>query len=200
MKHPASWVLLIGLVAAQAAVAQESKSGTGQSGAADQSAGLTFWNWANFLVLAGAIVYFAAKSGGPFFVARSRQIRKEMLEAGDVRKEAEERAAAVDRKLASLGADIARLKTESEQERQAEIERLRRHRESERAKIHAHADREIESAGKAARLELKRYAAELALHLAEQKVRAAMNEQIQDALVRAFVGDLSSPSATAAGD
>jgi F-type H+-transporting ATPase subunit b len=198
MRRAASWILLVGLCAAPSVFAQESKSGAGQSGGGqDQKSSLTLWNWANFVVLAGAIVYFSAKQGGPYFAARSRQIRKDMLEAGDVRKEAEERAAAVDRKLANLGADITRLKAESEQERQAEIERLRRHRAAERAKIQAHAEREVESAGKAARLELKRYAAELAVQLAEQKIRAGMTGEIQDGLVRGFVTDLASSSSPA---
>jgi hypothetical protein len=37
---------------------------------------------------------------------------------------------------------------------------------------------------------LKRYAAELAIGLAEQKIRARMTPETQDALVRGFVRDL----------
>ncbi len=192
MKRAALWVLAVGLLAAPAILAQETKSG---GAPAHDPSSLTLWNWANFLVLAGAIVYLVAKNGGPYFAARSRHIRKEMLEAGDVRKEAEERAAAVESRLANLAADIARLKAESEHERQAETERLRQHREAERAKIQAHAEREIDSAGKAARLDLKRYAAVLAVDLAEQKIRAGMTGPIQDGLVRSFVRDLASSSA-----
>ncbi|HTX39625.1 MAG TPA: ATP synthase F0 subunit B [Bryobacteraceae bacterium] len=192
MKRATLGFLAISLLAASAALAQETKSG---GAPAHDPSSLTLWNWANFLVLAGVIVYVAVRNGGPYFAARSRQIRKDMLEAGDVRKEAEERAAVVEHKLANLATDIARLKAESEQERHAETERLRQHRAAERAKIQAHAEREIESAGKAARLELKRYAAVLAVDLAEQKIRAGMTSPIQDALVRTFVRDLASSPA-----
>jgi len=163
----------------------------------EEESRLAPWKWANFVVLAAGIGYLARKNGGPFFASRSLQIRKEMIEAGEVRKEAEERAAAVDRKLANLAGDLAKLRAESEQERQAEAERLSRHRDAERAKIQAHAERDIEAAGKAARLELKRYAAALAVELAEQKIRAGMTAQTQDRLVSGFVRDLEPPASSA---
>jgi F-type H+-transporting ATPase subunit b len=158
---------------------------------------LSGWKWANFLVLAGAIVYMVAKNGGPFFAARSVEIRKDMTEAAGVRKDADERAAAVDRKLANLGAEVALVKAESERDRQAEAERLRQHREAEREKIQANAQREIESAAKAARIELRRYAADLAVELAEKKIQARMTGEIQDQLVGGFMRDLEALSAPA---
>ena len=200
MNRMAAWTLAIGLLAVPPGRAQGPSGAAGTEERMDEEeARLAKWNWANFIVLAGVIGYFVSKNGGPFFAARSRQIRKEMVEAAEVRKDAEERAAMVDEKLANLAADIARLKLESQQEREAETERLRRHRETERAKIQEHAQREIESAGKAARLELKRYAAVLAVGLAEQKIRARMNGEIQDELVSAFVRDVES-TVSAAGE
>ena len=199
MKRLAPWVLILvcqlAPAWAQSDEAKEHPRGQGvertEERMEDEESRLILWKWANFAVLAGAIIYFVAKNGGPFFEARSRQIRKEMIEAAEVRKDAEGRAAEVDRKLASLAADIARLKAESELERKAETERLFRHREAERVKIQAHADREIESAGKAARLELKRYAGTLAIEMAEKKIRARMDGQVQEGLVRGFVNDLA---------
>jgi hypothetical protein len=43
-------------------------------------------------------------------------------------------------------------------------------------------------------MELKRYSAELAIQLAEQKIRARMTPETQDELVRGFVDDLAHPS------
>ena len=48
--------------------------------------------------------------------------------------------------------------------------------------------------GKSERIALQRYAAKLALELAEAKVRARMNPDAEDALVRMFVRDLVTPS------
>jgi len=145
---------------------------------------------ANFVILAGLIGYFIGKNAGPFFAARSAGIRKDMDESLRQSQEAQARAAEVDRRLAHLEADIAALRAESDQEIQAETERSSRHTAEEIAKIQAHAEQEIVSAGKAARMELKRYSAELAVNLAEQKVRARMTPEAQDALVQGFVQNL----------
>ena len=151
---------------------------------------LQIWKWANFLVLAGALGYLIGKKGGPFFAARSVKIRKDMVDAGEVRTEAETRAAEVDRRLANLEAEIAALRAASGKEEEAEAGRVGRHTAAEIAKTQANAEREIAAAGKAARMELKRYCADLAVGLAEQKVRARMTPETQDALVRGFVRDL----------
>jgi F-type H+-transporting ATPase subunit b len=146
--------------------------------------------WANFLLLAGLLGYFIGKNAGPFFAARSAGIRKDMDESLRQREQAEAKAADVDRRLADLEEDIAALRGHSEAEAQAESERMAQHTTAEIAKIQAHAEREIASAGKAARMALKRYSAELAMALAEQKVRARMTPDTEDALVQGFVRNL----------
>jgi len=145
---------------------------------------------ANFVILAGLIGYFIGKNAGPFFAGRSAEIRKDLDESLRQSKEAEARAAEVDRRLAHLEADIAALRADGEKEIQAETERSSRHTAGEIAKIQAHAEQEIASAGKAARMDLKRYSAELAVRLAEEKVRARMTPDTQDALVQGFVQNL----------
>jgi len=146
--------------------------------------------WANFLLLAGLLGYFIGKNAGPFFAARSASIRKDMEESLRQRKEAEAMAADVDRRLANLEKDIAALRGQGEAEARAETERVAQESEAEIAKIQAHSEQEIASAGKAARMALKRYAAELAIGLAEQKVRARMTPDTEDALVQGFVRNL----------
>jgi F0F1-type ATP synthase membrane subunit b/b' len=146
--------------------------------------------WANFLILAGLIGYFIGKNAGPFFAARSASIRKDMDESLRQRQEAESKAADVDRRLANLEKDIAALRGQGETEGKAEAERMAQQTDAEIAKIQARAEQEIASAGKAARMALKRYAGELAMNLAEQKVRAGMTPDTEDALVQGFVRNL----------
>lgn len=151
---------------------------------------LQMWKWANFLLLAGGLGYLIGKNAGPFFAARSQSIGKDLAESQKTREEAEARSAEVERRLANLEAEIARLRAESQQEAKAETERLAGHTAAEIAKIQANAEQEIAAAGKAARMDLKRYSAELAVDLAEKKIRARMTPVTQDALVRGFVRDL----------
>jgi F-type H+-transporting ATPase subunit b len=138
--------------------------------------------------------YLIKKNAGPFFEARGKKIHQDMLDAQEMRADAEKRAADVDRRLANLEAEIAALRAESQGEAKAETERAMQHTAAEIAKIQAHAEREIVSAGKAARMDLKRYSADLAVQLAEEKIRARMTGEAQDNLVRGFVHDLKHPA------
>jgi len=148
------------------------------------------WAWANFAILAGALGYLIVKKGGPWFQSRSLAIRKGIAEAEEIRRGAEASAAEVDWRLAGLQTEIDSLRTNAQREQSAEAERIRQQAAADLARIQGHAAREIESAGKTARLELKRYAAQLAVDLAEQKIRRQMTPEVQAALVERFGRDL----------
>ena len=152
------------------------------------------WAWANFAILAGALGYLAVKKGGPWLAARSLAIRKGIAEAQEIRADAEARAAAVDRTLANVEAEIEALRGHAREEQAAEAERIRQQTASDLLRIQEHATSEIDAAGKGARLELKRYAAQLAVDLAEQKIRRQMTPALQSVLVENFVTDLDRPA------
>jgi F0F1-type ATP synthase membrane subunit b/b' len=180
MKRVVRFALLLSL-AAGLALAEGKEAGDGN---------VQMWKWANFLVLAGGLGYLVVKMVPPMFAERSRSILKDMLDSGKIRQDAETRAADVERRLAGLEAEIARLRADSQSESQAETQRLASHTAAEIAKIQAQSQQEIGAAGKAARADLKRYAAKLAIDLAEQKIRARMTPAAEDGLVRGFVRDL----------
>jgi F-type H+-transporting ATPase subunit b len=164
-----------------------------------ESGSLKAWEWANFALLAAGLGYVIVKNAGPAFDARGRRIRKEMVEAEEAKKEADTRAAEVERRLARLADEIAALRAEAQREEEAEAGRYARNTAAEIAKIRASAEQEIVSAGKAARSELKRHAAELALALAEQKLRSRITPDTEDRLVRGFVKHIETASAAHQG-
>jgi F-type H+-transporting ATPase subunit b len=189
MRRRAAWaalVLIAALMAAPVSAAEE--------GGHDAHAGVTLWKTANFLVLAAGLGWLARKYGGPFFRERTRSIRRQMVEAEEVRAEADRRTAEVEARLANLEAEIEAMRKEALAAQQAESERFSRQLAADMAKIQEHAEAEIEGAGKQARLELKRYAAELAVELAERRIRERMTPEIQDALVGSFVREIERPS------
>lgn len=165
---------------------------------AEDESRLDPWKWANFAVLVVGLGYLIGKNAGPFFEARTKKIREDMAQAEEMWKSAEARAAEVDRKLAGLESEIARFRTESQQEAQNETQRMKNQTAAEMARIRQQSEQEIAAAGKAARLELKRYSATLAVHLAEKKVQDRITPDAQDSLVREFVHDLEPPSAGSA--
>ena len=152
------------------------------------------WKWANFLLLAAGLGYLIGKNAGPFFAARSQSISRDISASEQIRRDAEARAAEVDRRLANLEADIAALRAESQKEAAAETERYAQRTAAEIAKIGANGEQEIWAAQKAARLELQRYAARLAVELAERKVRARMDADAEDRLVGGFARGLHPPA------
>jgi F0F1-type ATP synthase membrane subunit b/b' len=189
-------ILALVLVLAAApgiALAQEGAGheGAGQAKQEKQDEGtLEIWKWVNFVLLAGGLGYLIGKNAPAFYAGRTAAIRKDMEESLKARQEAEARAADVERRLAALEGEIAGLRGESEQELKAAAELVTRQTAEEIEKIQAHAGHEIETASKQARAELKRYAAELAVGVAREKVRARMTPATQDQLVDGFVRDL----------
>jgi F0F1-type ATP synthase membrane subunit b/b' len=153
--------------------------------------GMALWAWANFIVLTAGLAWVFRKNAVPYFAQRAIGIRKSMVEADEARADAERRIASVEARLASLGADIQSLKDAAIAEARSENERVRHETAAEIAKIHANAEQEIASAGKAARAELKRYSAALAISVATEKVRTRVNADTQDALVRGFTHNLT---------
>jgi F0F1-type ATP synthase membrane subunit b/b' len=163
------------------------KSGEGESEVSP------VWAWANFAILAAALGYLIVKKGGPWFASRTYAIRKGIAEAEDIRADAEARAEEVDRRLAGLAAEIEALRHDARSEQAAEAERIRQQTVIDLARIQEHATREIDAAGKASRIELKRYAARLSVGLAEQKIRRQINPALRSELVENFVHDLDHP-------
>jgi F-type H+-transporting ATPase subunit b len=177
----------IGLVLAAPAAFAAAEGGAAESG-------VGIWKIANFLLLVGFLAYLIGKNAGPFFAARTHKIQEDMAQAEKMRQDAEARVGEVERRLGNLESEMAALRAESEMEAGGETERMRQQTMAEMAKIRANAEREIAAAGKAARLDLKRYSAHLAIQLAEEKVRGRVTPDTQDALVREFVRDLDRPA------
>jgi F-type H+-transporting ATPase subunit b len=172
------------------ALAQEGgKSG----GPTAESGGQEIWLIVNFLLLAGGLGVLIGKNAGPFFRERLRKIREDIISGEEARQAAERNAAEVDRRLANLDAEIAGLRVEFQKDLENERERMRQRTAVEWDRIRIQTGQEIAAAVKTARAELKRYAAELAIGLAERKIRARMNPDTQDALIGGFVEILNRP-------
>ena len=171
------------LVAVSLTAAEKAKS----EGESDR---LLLWKVANFVLLAGALGYVIYKKGGPFFAARTESVRRDLEDSARANREAQARYAEVERRLGNLGAEIEKLKTQARAESAAEGERMRA--ESERAflKIRQQMQQDIASAAKAARQELRVYAAELAVGLAERRIRERLTPDSETALLGAMLKDL----------
>jgi F-type H+-transporting ATPase subunit b len=178
-------LLLLGAFATLC-LAQEQAGGSASSN--EPSAA---WKWANFAILAVGLGYLMAKSLPSFFRARTESIQKDIATARKTKEEAERRAAEMDARLAALGQEIEKFRSQARAEMEQEGERIRRETAAQIHHLEQQAESEIESASKAARAELRALAARLALDLAEQRIRARVDDRAEASLVENFVSDLS---------
>jgi F-type H+-transporting ATPase subunit b len=177
-------LLLILLLAAFSANAQESSEASGESN--------ELFKWANFGILAIGLGYLIAKNLPPLFRSRTAEIQKGISESQKVKRDAEARASEMEERLAKLGAEIENFRTSAHAEMEQEGSRIREETARHLQKLQHQAEQEIETAGKLARRELKGYAAKLALDLAEQRIRTRLDAAAENVLVEDFVKDLGS--------
>lgn len=162
-----------------------------EGGGGGQESHTLIWQWANFAILAGLLGWIIVKQGGPALAARTKQIQEGLAAGEKAKAEADARAASVQQKLANLESEIAALRTSAREEREREAERIRREGGAEITRVHRQAELEIEAAGKQAHLDVQRFAARLAIELAEHKIREKMTPEIQAELLHSFASGLS---------
>ena len=132
--------------------------------------GLELWKFINLFVFIGAALFLHRRFGRPIREAlrtRSETIKRELQTAREERDAALAKLSEVEARFASLDAEVAAVKEKARIEAEAEKARLTLTTEKDIAKIKEQANREIESAAKAARHELRRFAAQESVRLAE---------------------------------
>jgi F-type H+-transporting ATPase subunit b len=107
-----------------------------------------------------------------------------------VKEEAAAFAAGIEARLANLQSEIEKLRTDARAEMDAEGARIQRETERHLDRIREQAAQEIELLTRGAKDELRKYSAELAVNLAEQRIRAQMNPAMQQNLAQGFLHDM----------
>ena len=143
----------------------------------------------NFAVVAGLILWACRKYLPGLFRARTASIQKAMEEARAASEDARRRLAEVEKRLARLDGEISEMRGAAEMEAHAEEGRIKAGTADELRKVVESAEREISAAAKAARRELRVFAADLVVSMAEKQVQVDPNTD--QALVRGFSQQLS---------
>jgi F-type H+-transporting ATPase subunit b len=142
----------------------------------------------NFAVIFFAMAGLLRKILPGYFKGRTSTIQKGIEEARKMSEDARRRLAEVEGRLSRMDSDIAAMQREADENAKAEEQRLLAAGEEERRRIVTSAEQEIEMAANTARRELKAYVAELAVELAEKKIR--VSNDADQALVRAFTAQM----------
>jgi F-type H+-transporting ATPase subunit b len=144
----------------------------------------------NFAIIAGVLIWVMKAKMGPVFRLRTQSLQKAMQEARKASDEANQRLAEIEARLSRLDQEISTMRTSAEQEAAAEETRLKAAAEEDARKVVASAEQEIAAAAKTARRELKAYAADLAVSLAQKQI--FVDTSTDQALVRSFSDQLAS--------
>jgi F-type H+-transporting ATPase subunit b len=149
--------------------------------------GLELWKFVNLGIFILGLLYFIQRPLGDAFKARQESIRRELETARKERDEALSKLKAVEDRLRGLDSEVAALEEQAGIQAKAERERIARETEKEIAMLREQAQREIESAGKVARHELRRFAAHQIVSHAEEIIRREMRADDDARLIRVSV-------------
>lgn len=143
----------------------------------------------NSAILIIAILWFVFRFVPKIYRNRSGKLQKDLFDARSATTEANERLAVVEERLSKLGIEIDAIRRQTEQDSVNDEKRIHESLEAEKQRLLASVDQEIEAAGAAARRDLKKYAANLAVERAMSELRLSEDEDRM--LIRSFGKDLN---------
>lgn len=150
----------------------------------------TIARWFNLFLFLGILFFLLRGPVRNALATRRENIRRDLMQAQIERNAAMAKLEEVNARLANLNSEVATIRQQAEREAQTERERLARTTEEESRKLRQQAQREIENAGKVARHDLRRYAAEQSVALAEEIIRRDIRPEDDARLVQTYVNDL----------
>ena len=190
------WLLLI-LVAAPVAAAPQRETpaaaaeAPGETEAPHEQTPLqSVAKLANFGILVGVLVYFLKGPIGLHLSSRTAAIRQDLVTAAETRAAATEQLAEIDRKLRTLPAELEALKAQGAQDLAAEQARIAQAAAADRERLLEQTRREIEVRLRVARRELTAHAAQLAVNVAETRIRQSITADDQLRLVDRYTAQL----------
>jgi len=171
------------LVAVGPALGQEN-----QPSGADSATGWLF-RWINFAIILALIIY-AFRKAGPRFRSHKEEISQQIQEGARAREAAERDLREVQAKMAAIDSLTAELRVEAKRAAEAEGQRLRELAKTEAGVIELAAKAEIAAAERAARMELRAFAAQKSIERAEGMLQGKMTSAAEAAIFGAFVAEL----------
>jgi len=144
----------------------------------------------NFGILVGALTYLLRSPIVSYLASRSTQIRQDLVTASEMRTAASAQLAEIERKMQALPAELEALRTQGAADVKAEQARIASAADAERARLLEQTRREIEMRLRIARRELTEHAAQLAVQVAEQRIRRAITPDDQLRLVDRYASQL----------
>jgi F-type H+-transporting ATPase subunit b len=156
------------------------------------------WPAANFLILAGTLWWFLRQPIGTYLADRHQSIRKDLVDAANVKAAAAAQLAEIERKLQALPGELDALKRRGAEEIVAEEQRIAALAAAERDRLLEQTRREIDLQVRLAKRELVDHAAQLSVQLAGERIQKTITPADQNRLVDRYLHDVAQPPAIGA--
>jgi F-type H+-transporting ATPase subunit b len=150
----------------------------------DKEVAARLFEYLNFAVLAGAVLFALLKYLPKTFRAQREDIQHRLVEARTATQQANDRLAAIEQRLSRLDEEIAAISKQAEKDSSEDEARIKASIETERQRIMEAVSRDLAAASSAAQRDLKRFVAGLAVDRAAQRI--ALTEDDHRALVQEF--------------
>ena len=144
----------------------------------------------NFAILGGVLVYFLRTPISSYLASRETHIRQDLVTASEMRATASAQLAEIDRKLKALPAELEALKVQGAEDVKAEQVRIAQAAAAERERLIAQTRREIDTRLRTARRQLTEHAADLAVQIAEERIKRSITTDDQLRLVDRYAAQL----------
>jgi F-type H+-transporting ATPase subunit b len=155
-----------------------------------ESIWITIARLTNFAILVGALVYFLKSPLMGYLLSRSTQIRQDLVNANELRASATAQLAEIERKRATLPAELEALTRQGEEDLRAEQARIAQAAVAERDRLLEQMRREIDMRLRVARRDLTEHAARLAIGIAEERIKRSITPDDQVRLIDRYAAQL----------
>lgn len=155
-----------------------------------ESIWVTLARLANFALLVGILAYFLRSPIMGYLSSRGTQISQDLVTASQMRARAAAELAEIEQKMQALPAELDGLKQQGAEDVKAEQARIAEAAALERTRLIDQTRREIDLRLRVARRELTAHAAQLAVGIAEARIRRTITPDDQLRLVDRYTAQL----------
>jgi len=145
------------------------------------------WPVANFIIFVAVLNYFLRKPLTEYLATRSATIRKDLVEAAELRSTASAQLATIEQQLQALPGELAALRTRGAEEITSEEQRIAAAATADRERLLEQTRREIDLQLRLAKKEILEHAAELSVQLATDRIKQEVTPADQDRLVDRYL-------------
>jgi len=152
--------------------------------------GLEIWKFLNLAIFLAAAIYVLRSKINEALLSRRDVIKQELITAQNEREHALARLTETEDLLSRMDEHVGAIHKQAQQEAESEKQRLAEAMAREIAKLKQQGEREVETANKLARKELRQFLAQRSIELARESVRRQMRPEDDTLLIKENLGDL----------